>query len=67
MLPVLFNEDASSLSDNYKMYFGVQIIHVRINLIKIQVSLVDEGTSGQSEDCMTPSPERPEALAEEYM
>ncbi|XP_034323391.2 G-protein coupled receptor GRL101 [Magallana gigas] len=32
-----------------------------------QVSLVDEGTSGQSEDCMTPSPERPEALAEEYM
>lgn len=47
------------------MYFCIQIMH--INLVKLQVSLVDEGTSGQSEDCMTPSPNRPEVLAEEYM
>lgn len=49
---------------NHKMYFCIQIMH--INLIKLQVSLVDEGTSRQSEDCLA-SLERPEALAEEYM
>lgn len=47
------------------MYFCLQIMH--INLVKLQVSLVEEGTSGQSEDCMTPSPNGPEVLAEEYM
>lgn len=48
----------------FKSYY-FYILHT--NFIKLQVSLVDEGKSGQSEDCMTPSPERPEALAEEYM
>lgn len=40
--------------------------NVHVNLIKLQVSLVDEGTSSQ-QDCMTSSPKRPEVLAEQYM
>lgn len=47
------------------MYFCIKIMP--INLVKLQVSLVDEGTSEQFEDCMTPSPNEPEVLAEEYM
>lgn len=47
------------------MYFCIQIMPIK--LIKLQVSLVDEGTSEQFEDCMTPSPNGPEVLAEEYM
>lgn len=44
------------------MYFCIKIMP--INLVKLQVSLVDEGTF---EDCMTPLPNGPEVLAEEYM
>lgn len=51
-------------SDDYNLYLCTRI--VRINLIKLQVSLVDEGTSSQ-QDCRTSSPKQPEVLAEEYM
>lgn len=51
-------------SDDYNLYLCTQI--VPINLIILQVSLVDEGTSSQ-QDCRTSSPKQPEFLAEEYM
>lgn len=51
-------------SDDYNLYLCTQI--VRINLIILQVSLVDKGTSSQ-QDCRTSLPKQPEFLAEEYM